>query len=522
MCGIAGVYTPGRDVSIKLVKILKKEWNRGHTSFGLETYDLDGKLHVRKGMRTPSEADLEGLVGDIGIGHQRYSTRGSNEPSFLRKNAQPVTLSLFEKNSGGFLVERCDHISEDDLKVRNVMSVAHNGDIFRNGEERDHFYECDVKYLAWPLADALAKGYDGNLGKKKLQEAARAVIPQLKGSFTFAGYTVDSKGQRTLFAGRDPWGIKPGFIGEVEGGYAVASENAALKTLGCKGDAITEMERGHFYTMDSDRKLEDMVIRAAEPSFCAFELIYFADMNSNFGGKSVARTRIELGRILGMEHPADADIVVGIPDSGRSVAIGYSYTTGLLYTEGYSKNRGLGDIRTFILQEQWQRDEGALDKNDPIRDVLEGMDVVITDDSLVRGTNIKKIVKRTREEGGASEVHVRIGCPPLISPCYLGIDMKARGEFAAANAASVLGYDVYKGFCDIDNMGLTKEELENTVEEIREEIGADSLGYLSFEGMRKVVGGGHCFGCWNPSLNPAELRAGIIDSIRMYPDGYRV
>ncbi|MFQ6010053.1 MAG: amidophosphoribosyltransferase [Candidatus Aenigmatarchaeota archaeon] len=527
MCGIAGVYTPGKSVVVKLAKIMKKEWTRGHTSFGIETYDEKGNLYIRKGMRTPGDEDLEGLKGDIGIGHQRYSTRGSNKKYFLKRNSQPMSLHIFPIKGGGFVAERCDYVYEDELEVKSMMSIAHNGDIFNTEERRDYHYQCDIKYFAWPFADELAKDYDGTISKEKLTKVARKVIPQLKGSFSFVGYTVDRNRNKTMFAGRDPWGIKPGFIGEVDGGYAVASEDAALKTIGCKREDIFEMKQGHFYIIDMDHdtervEVEDVEIKVEKPAFCAFEFVYFADRNTTFRGRNVARIRNEMGRRLGKEHPLNVHMVVPIPESGRSVAIGYSHATGVLYEEGYSKNRGISDIRTFILQEQEARDEEVLNKLDPIREVLEGMDVAVADDSLVRGTTMRKLVKRTRDEGGANEVHVLMGCPPQVSPCYLGIDMRTRGEFAAARAARRLGYDIYKGFRDFDNMGLTKEELVNVIEEIKEEIGADGLYYLSFEGMSEIVGDGYCFGCWNPSLNPKDLRKDIISSIRDNPEGYRV
>jgi amidophosphoribosyltransferase len=182
----------------------------------------------------------------------------------------------------------------------------------------------------------------------------------------------------------------------------------------------------------------------------------------------------------------------------------------------------MGDVRSFIMQEQWERDETALNKNDPVRAVLEGLDVILTDDSLIRGTNVRALVEMVRDDGEATEVHVRIGSPPTLAPCYLGIDMKSRGEFAAARAAERLGFNIFGDFADRTKMGLTKEQVAAVTEEVRKEIGADSLHYLSFEAMRKVLGSECCFGCWNPSLNPAELRADILDSIRKHPDGYRV
>jgi len=521
MCGIAGVFTPGKEVVAKLIDMLDKEWNRGHTSFGIETYSLDGILHIRKGKGTPDEEHLKTMRGDVGIGHQRYSTRGSNDEMFLKRNAQPIALHFYRKNEGPYKVERCDPVPEDDLKVRSMIVVAHNGDIFTTNEERDYFYQCDIKYLAWPFADELAKDYDGNITKEKLENVARKVIPKLKGSFTFVGYTIDRGSYPMMFAGRDPWGIKPGFIGKVKGGWAVASEDAALVTIGCKAEDIFEMKPGHFYTFDTKQRMHSIEIKKGEPAFCAFEYVYFSDIASNLEGKNVGQTRRELGYALGKEQPANADIVCPVPDSGRSLSIGYAEATGIPFREGLSLNRKRSK-RTFILQDQTERENEVLRKLIPIRAVMEGERVVLNDDSLIRGTTMKRIVKMVREIGGAAEVHVRIGCPPTAAPCYLGIDMKSRGEFAAARAASALGYDIYKGFKDFDNLGLTDEELEDVVEKIKEDIGADSLGYLSFETFKKIVGENCCFGCWNPSLNPKELRKDILTAIKEYPEGYRV
>jgi amidophosphoribosyltransferase len=343
----------------------------------------------------------------------------------------------------------------------------------------------------------------------------------MKGSYTFVGFAADRKTYVTMFAGRDPWGIKPGFIGHLDDGWAVASEDAALVTIGCEEEDIMEMERGKFYTMEMGGELDEIVIRKGKPAFCAFEYVYFGDIASNFNGQNVGAIRKRLGRQLGIEQPVKADIVVPIPDSGRSAAVGYAYATGMEYEEaGLSKNRK-SNKRTFILQDQRERDSEVLRKMIPVKKILEGRRVVLVDDSLVRGTTMRKLVDKVREVGGAEEVHVRISCPPTIAPCYLGIDMKGRGEFAAARAAQDLGFDFYGGFKDPLQMGLDGDKLQTVVTKVRDAIDADSLGYLSMKSFRKITGGDCCFGCWNPALNPDELRDDILRFIKEHPEGER-
>lgn len=531
MCGIAGVYTPKNRVIDQLATIVEKEWNRGHTSFGFETYDVEGYLHARKGKTAPLNRDLRGANGDMGIAHQRYSTRGSNEKGFLERNAQPYAVHYLPINNGKVnghhiqQVERCDTSPVLDLPVKSMMAIAHNGDIFDTGERRDWFYQCDIKYLAWPFADALFENYEqdgATITAKKLFDTARKVIPTLKGSFSYVGFVVDRNHEKKMFAGRDPWGIKPGFFGKLKNGWAVASEDDPLVALGCRHDEIEEMKRGFFYVFDDSGEYKSAQIKVGKCAGCSFEDIYFASKGSSFLGKSIADNSELMGQLLGKEQPVVADIVVPVPDSGRSVAVGYAYETNIRYRDtGLIKNRKR-DKRTFILNKQSSRASEVRRKLTANWWVLHGQRVVITDDSLIRGTNVRALVEMVREDGEAKEVHVRIGSPPTIAPCYLGIDMKSRGEFAAARAAEKLGFNIFGDFADRTKMGLTKEQVTAVTEEIRKEIGADSLGYLSLEGLQSILGPNRCYGCWNPALNPEELADEILTAIKEHPEGYRV
>lgn len=501
------------------------EWlnNRGRTAWGIAVYDTKrDRLHIRKGSGFPTEKDVIGVKGNIGVAHLRYSTRGSNDPNEVPYNAQPKVLELIESNSH-FSPEPCDQRKRRDMNVRNILAVGANCDIFDTGERRDAHYECDVKYLAFPFADELCREYRGKIKPKKIVETAKKVVPKLDGAYTYTGFTVDGGGNALLFAGKDPWGIRPGFISWLDKpgfqGWLVASEDTALLTQDCMN--TQEIEHGSIYIM-TDR-LSNALVKQQDPTHsfsCAFEYVYFSNLGTTLNGTPVANFKYDAGLALGKEcPPLDKNgkliknaRVVPIPESGRSYARGYRDATGLFDFEGFSKNRHRSG-RNFILQTQRVRESDIKHILLPIRSIMENQTIVLLEDSIVRGTTMKRIVDMVRRVGGASEVHVRSGCPPLVAPCYLAIDMKSTNEFIATRVAEKKGYDPYD---------LSKEQLNEVVDGVCEEIGADSLGYLSMESFQKILSPNHCFGCWNTKLNPPGLVEKIEGFIREHPEGYRV
>jgi len=280
-------------------------------------------------------------------------------------------------------------------------------------------------------------------------------------------YSIVMSTEKALYAFRDPWGVRPLCYGRFPGGgYMFASESCALATVGAK--YVRELDAGEIMWVDADGLHADKATQARPQAFCMFEYIYFARPDSVLKGKSIYLARLEMGRQLAREHPVEADVVMAIPDSAVPGGIGYSQESGLPYVEGLIKNRYIG--RTFISPDQSMRARGVHLKFNPIVELLDGRRVIVVDDSIVRGTTTPRIVSLLRD-AGAREVHVRITSPPIVHPCYLGVDMATHEELIAANY---------------------------TVEEIRQKIGADSLGYLSKEGLLDAVGrrrGEMCLGC---------------------------
>ncbi|HET6398511.1 MAG TPA: amidophosphoribosyltransferase, partial [Candidatus Thermoplasmatota archaeon] len=407
--------------------------HRGQESCGMTTLDglYDLKTHKAMGLvdQVFDPAVIKKLRGRTGIGHTRYSTSaGSTE-----ENAQPqVVMSA----SGG-------------------IALAHNGNI----PNTDHLME-ELKQKGWAfysgndtevvvrlLANKLAK-HDGDHVK-----AIEDTMGRLDGSYAFAILLGGN-----LYAVRDPLGIKPLCLGRLSGGrgHIVASESVALDVVGAEW--LRDIEPGEVVRVGKDRVETVLRKPAPSPARCFFEYVYFARPDAWMDGRLNLEVRERIGQVLGREAPVEADVVVPVPDSGRSHAQGYAKATGVAYAEGLMKNRYVH--RTFIMPTQEARELNVRLKLNPMRHVLEGKRVVLMDDSIVRGTTMKRIVQMVRD-AGASEVHVRIGCPPIVAPCYLGIDMNRREELVAA---------------------------KNSVEQIREIIGADSLAFISQEGLVEALG----------------------------------
>jgi amidophosphoribosyltransferase len=436
-CGIVGIYAPGNEVARQAYFGLYALQHRGQESAGIAVSDgATIVCHREMGLISSifDEEILANLTGYIAVGHTRYSTTGSS----IVVNAQP----LLEHSPFG------------------DVSVAHNGNLTNTDALRD---TLDAKTVLQATSDSevLAKAIVQAPGDD-MNAKIRHVMTRAEGAYSIVMST-----ESALYAFRDPWGVRPLCYGRFPGGgYMFASESCALATVGAT--YIRELDPGEVITVDAGGLHVDKIVAKKPQALCMFEYIYFARPDSMLSGKSIYMARMEMGRQLAREHPVDADVVMAIPDSAIPGGIGYSQEAGLPYVEGLIKNRYIG--RTFISPDQKMRARGVQLKFNPIVELLAGKRVIVVDDSIVRGTTTPRIVKLLRDSG-ASEVHVRITSPPIIHPCYLGVDMATHEELIAANF---------------------------TIDEIRQKIGADSLGYLSKEGILAAIArkrGEMCMGC---------------------------
>jgi amidophosphoribosyltransferase len=437
MCGIVGVFAPGRDAARLAYFALYALQHRGQESAGIAAAD-GGTIRSHKEMGLLSgifdEDILSELTGHIAIGHTRYSTTGSS----IVVNAQP----LLERTELG------------------DFAFAHNGNLTNTDELRESLSPTTV----------LQASSDSEVMAKLLVESKGTMVDRIKAVLSVArgAYSIVLCTQNELYAFRDPWGVRPLCIGRLSGGgYVAASESCALGTIGAQ--YLREVDRGEIVRISADG-LESYQtdVEKAQPALCMFEYIYFARPDSRMNDRSLYVARYEMGRRLAKEHPADADVVMAVPDSAVAGAIGYATESNLPYIEGLIKNRYIG--RTFISPDQGMRARGVHLKFNPVVENLAGQRVVVVDDSIVRGTTTPRIVALLRE-AGAKEVHLRITSPPIKHPCYLGVDMATYDELVAANY---------------------------TVDEIRQRTGADTLGYLSLTGLIEAVGRKReemCLGC---------------------------
>jgi amidophosphoribosyltransferase len=436
-CGVVGIYAPGNEVARHAYFGLYALQHRGQESAGIAVSDgATIVCHREMGLISSifDEEILGNLTGYIAVGHTRYSTTGSSAVV----NAQPLL----------------EHAAFGDL------TVAHNGNLTNTGDLRASLDAATV-LNATSDSEVLAKAIVQAPGAD-MTARIRYVMGRAEGAYSIVMST-----EKALYAFRDPWGVRPLCYGRFPGGgYMFASESCALATVGV--EYIRELEPGEIAWIDGDGLHTDRA-RANKPqSLCMFEYIYFARPDSLLNGKSIYMARLEMGRQLAREHPVDADVVMAIPDSAIPGGHGYAQESGLQYVEGLIKNRYIG--RTFISPDQKLRARGVQLKFNPIVELLKDRRVVVVDDSIVRGTTTPRIVKLVRD-AGAREVHVRITSPPIIHPCYLGVDMASHEELIAAN---------------------------NTIDEIRVKIGADSLGFLSKDGLLQSIArkrGQMCMGC---------------------------
>ncbi|MGE5633260.1 MAG: amidophosphoribosyltransferase [Caulobacteraceae bacterium] len=447
-CGIIGIYDKGNmEIENLTYYGLIALQHRGQESAGIAV-NRDGMITCYKEMGLVSEVFddkiLNLLKGDMSIGHVRYSTTGE---SFVT-NAQPLLVKY--KNGS--------------------IAVAHNGNLVNAASVREQLEDQGMIFTTTidseVIASLIAKNY-----KNGIEEAILDTMEVIKGSYALVIMTNDK-----LIGVRDKHGLRPLVLGKLGNGYVFASESCALDTIGAS--FIRDVKPGEIVVVDENgiRSLRGRT--SEERANCIFEYIYFARPDSIMDGISVYHAREAAGRVLAKECPANADVVIGVPDSGTPAAIGYAQQSGIPYAVGLIKNRYIG--RTFIQPSQVTRELGVKLKLNPLKGSIEGKRVVMVDDSIVRGTTSKKIVQALRA-AGAKEVHVRVSSPVVMHSCYFGIDTPSRNELVGAS---------------------------RMLESIREKIGADSLGYLSCEGLLETVGSkgeGFCTACFNGKY-PMEIK----------------
>jgi amidophosphoribosyltransferase len=447
-CGIFGVWDNEDAARLTYLGLYALQ-HRGQESAGIVS--SDGKLmRAEKGMGYVSEifkeTRINQLVGRSSIGHVRYSTAG--EVSV--REAQPFLITCH----------------------RGQLSVCHNGNlpyastlrkelelegaIFSSTSDTEVVLHCIARSRAATLYDAIVD-----------------TLSKIDGAYSMLFLTHDS-----LIAARDPRGFRPLCLGKIDDSYVFASETCAFDLIGA--EHIRDVEPGEVVIIDKEGLHSSFPLPAKEPAMCIFEHVYFSRPDSIIFGRSVNKSRHMMGKQLAIEQPVDADIVVPIPDSGTAAAIGFAAQSGISFRFGLVRNHYIG--RTFIQPQQSIRDFGVKVKLNPVRDLIEGRRVVLIDDSIVRGTTSQKIVSLIRQ-AGATEVHLRISCPPTISPCYYGVDTPSKDELIASH---------------------------QSIEDIRKFVGADSLGYLSLEGLLSACGAEDkpqfCTACYTEKY-PIEVTA---------------
>lgn len=423
-CGVFGIWGHEKAAQLTYYGLYALQ-HRGQESAGIATVD-GRKMHQHKGMGLVSEVFdeeiLATLKGGAAIGHVRYSTTGDTSIA----NAQPLTF--------GF--------------QRGNMALAHNGNLINafqlHGrlERQGSIFQTtsDTEVVAHLIAKS---------GHPTIEENVKESMSVVKGAYAFLILTDDK-----LLALRDPHGLRPLALGQFEGAYVLASETCAFDTIGA--EYIRDIEPGEMVIIDKDGIKSQKFAGAVKTSMCTFEYIYFARPDSDIDGFNVHSVRKKLGKLLAQDHPVEADVVIGVPESSISAAIGYAEETAIPYEIGLIKNKYIG--RTFIQPSQELRERGVKLKLSPVRKVVEGKRVVLIDDSIVRGTTSRRIVQMLRD-AGAKEVHMRISSPPVTHACFYGIDTSAREELIAST---------------------------KSIEQIREYIGADSLAFLTEETMMKA------------------------------------
>ena len=454
-CGVFGVYDfDGNDVSSTIYYGLFALQHRGQESCGIAVSDTEGpkgKVMSHKDMGLVNEVFnpevLEKLKGNRGVGHVRYSTAGSSS----RENAQPLVLNY----------------------VKGTLGMAHNGNLLNAVELREELSytgaifqtTIDSEVIAYLIARE-------RLNVGTVEEAVKNAMTKIKGA-----YSLVVMSPRKLIGARDPFGFKPLCIGKRDNAYFLSSETCALDTVGA--EFVRDVEPGEVVTITKEGIKSDKSLCQKNTAKCIFEYIYFARPDSKIDGMGVYESRINAGRILAKTHPVDADLVVGVPESGNPAALGFSMESGIPYGNAFIKNNYVG--RTFIKPKQEQRESSVKVKLNVLKEAVAGKRVVMIDDSIVRGTTSARIVSLLKA-AGAKEVHVRISSPAFLHPCYFGTDIPSEDQLIASG---------------------------HSVEEICEIIGADSLGYLEVDKLSEMIcgGTGFCDACFtgNYPIEPPTI-----------------
>jgi amidophosphoribosyltransferase len=473
-CGVFGIYAPGHEVSRLSYFALYALQHRGQESAGIAAADRGGNIMTRRELGLVSqvfgENDLRTLAGELAIGHVRYSTTGSN----AWENSQPVHRSTGTNGSS------------------RELALAHNGNLINAVELHDELSERGVTFSSTSDSEIVA-ALIATHPAERIEDAIADVLPRLHGAFSIVVMTKDR-----VVAFRDPHGLRPLALGVLPDDatptippssdaaadtsspgalnghtasrparYCVASESCAFDIIGAK--LLRDVAPGEIVTLGEHGLESRRVLPDARKAFCVFEYIYFARPDSRMNGQVLQVARGRMGEILARESPVEADLVIPVPDSGNAAARGFARASGLPQDDGFVKNRYVA--RTFIQPGQELRKHGLRLKFNPLPEIVGGKRLVVVDDSIVRGNTTRQIVQMLRD-AGASEVHMRISAPPIKNPCHYGIDMSTREEMIAH---------------------------ERTVQEIAEELGCDSLAYLSLEGVYEAVGATratHCDACF--------------------------
>lgn len=433
-CGVFGIYSmSGEPVSKDIYYGLEALQHRGQEAAGMALSDFKGGMYnmaIKKDIGLVSEVfhedDLEHLKGNIGVGHVRYSTTGESNAH----NAQPIGMNY----------------------IKGTLAVVHNGNIVNTDALKveqmkrgsAHYTTSDTEVIAYEIIKE-------RVNSKDIEEATVKACKKLRG-----GYALLVKSPRKLIGARDPLGIKPLILGKRDDTYILASESAAVKAVG--GEIVRDIEPGEIVTITKDGIETVSRLQSSTKAHCIFEYIYFARNDSVMDGISVNDARVSAGEALAKVKKVDADIVVGVPDSGLAAAWGYSKESGIPFAMAFYKNSYIG--RSFIKPTQNERQVAVQMKLSVLENVVRGKSIVLIDDSIVRGTTMRKLVDMLKA-AGAKEVHVRISSPPFLYPCFYGTDVPTAGQLIAS---------------------------EHSTEEVRENIGADSLEYLRVEDFKAMVG----------------------------------
>lgn len=456
-CGVFGMYDlSGGNVAPTIYYGLYALQHRGQESAGIavtDTFAEKNKVFCHKDLGKVNEVfnaeNISTLKGNLGVGHVRYSTAGES----THENAQPLVLAY----------------------IKGTFMLAHNGNLTNAPELRRKLAMGGAIFQTTTDSETIAYHIARErIRSKTVQESVVRALKKIQGS-----YSIVVASPRKLIGARDPWGFRPLVIGKLENAYIITSETCALETI--NAEFVRDILPGEVVTILSDGRIEsnlDLALPEEKTARCIFEYIYFCRPDTTFDGMSVTKSRIIAGKLLAKSHPVEADLVVGVPESGNMAAVGYSMQSGIPYGIAFTKNTYVG--RTFIKPKQSSRVQSVKVKLNVLREVVEGKKIVMIDDSIVRGTTSNQIVEMLRN-AGAKEIHMRVSSPPFRHPCYFGIDIPNEDQLIANN---------------------------RTVEEICKIIGADSLGYLSIDDLKEMSGGRNiCDACFSgdyPIAPPTE------------------